>query len=126
MKSHIFGSLILFLLLALSGCVAPRAPGDPRVHIANSLRNSIEVVAVDYGTSGGETKVVQVTIRNRTTRTVRIDYKIDWLAGDGSAITTILSKWTNQHVIAGEIATLKEVAPNQRAQSFRIQIIKGR
>jgi uncharacterized protein YcfL len=115
--------LLVAVAVSFTACTSPPS-GDPRVHIAHPLRNTLEVVAVDSIENRGGTLTFQITLRNRSLEPVKFRYKVDWFTESGAVYETILSNAKDRAIQGKEILTIREVAPNPEITSYRLQIRK--
>ena len=121
-KKHPLLLLVFFTGLFLVGCATPEI-GDPRIILDASAQDLVSVLHVGYDETQFGVKVVDVTIRNNKNYAHTIKVSTQWFA-NGQAYHSILTEPQSISLLPLEVKTLHKVAPNNKQDSFRIQISK--
>ena len=113
----------------LAGCIAPApnatasgAPADTRITIAPDLCGDVCVTdaRIAKGTSAFYT--FQANLVNNRSRPLAVDWKVQWLDGDGMEIDSAVSAWNSRMLQPYEIRALKGTAPSPAAADMRIYV----
>ncbi len=119
MKKIMLTMAIAVIATAFTGC---KSFYDDRVNISHS---DIELTS-HVGTKRNSNYFMEanINLKNNSGDLTRFEYKFEWFEGE-SFIDNFQSKvWTKKSVRGGEAFSLKGVAPNKMATSFRLKINK--
>ncbi len=92
--------------------------------ISALIGEGLEVETVKTKRNSDGIMVAQISVYNKSTKTRRFQYKVNWVDADGFTINTKTSVWLDYSVAAKSSATITSVAPNARAVNFKINTRK--
>jgi uncharacterized protein YcfL len=135
--------ILIVLIVTTSGC---QKQGDSRVHVregvaSDTLASNIVTRPVVHAFSDLIGEGIQVTDAvtrrndagflelyvngyNKSYRTKRFRYRVEWLDADGLLIETKTSVWEQMSAMGNSPFTIKAVAPRQQAVDFRMDTRK--
>lgn len=119
-KSLLALSLMAVGLLA-GGCkIYP--PMDPRVTLAENAVGDVYVADVRCEKTAGDILTYQVSVLNRTSRELWLDWKVVWLDAAGQEIESVVSTWNSLAVAPNDVKGLKGTAPRAGVADMRFYI----
>ena len=90
-----------------------------------SVSGNLEVLnRLDTANSAGFKNVV-VYLRNKKTRTLATQSRVEWFDSMGNLVPSINSNWSSFNIGAKETLTRTFIAPNKSAVSYKITFRKG-
>ncbi|MEI7590074.1 MAG: DUF1425 domain-containing protein [Deltaproteobacteria bacterium] len=131
-------AMCLVMLIAFSGCTTTNAEvsgkkdwdqdGAPGLQYKNRVDTSamsgdIEVLSAQRQQFGDMMRA-QVSIRSKTSSTLKLQYKFDWLDGEGAEINANKGAWIPLIIYAHDTTLLQGVAPDPRGKEFKLKLRK--
>ncbi len=125
---HLFvGLLAIAVSFFAAGCVSYHsAPQDRRVTVSPDLGSDVWVTDVRMARGFSQHYTMQANVVNNTGDVVRMEYRVDWLDGDGCAIPSVVSTWLPMSAAAREVVPLAATAPSPDAVDFRFFVQAAR
>ena len=125
MKKILYLYPIIVCLIFITSCVTvPSYP--PRINVAGELHSRITIEDYVSTISRSKTLEVQVSVKNETTRPLRLDYSVDWKDGRGISVRSILTGWNTITLRPGIIENLIFTAPNENVVEYQIYLERSR
>lgn len=100
----------------------PTRVNDKRVITDGSLDDYAYVAAINESRVGGLLKI-QARIVNSSTSAENVNYKFDWLDGDGMAVSSATSPWGTLVIEGGESKYISAVAPSKNVCDFTLKLL---
>ena len=133
-RLRVTGSLfVAALMLLLAGCTsvntyergqsqaAPNYIADKRVITDNTLAGTFRVVSINQGTVSGNLLKIQATVENLKSSLRTLNYKFEWVDGEGMAVDSPNETWKTAQFQGRETQTISTVAITPRAVDFRLK-----
>lgn len=118
---------VMSALLAVGVSAGCRLPSSgitvesyPRTKITvNSKMVGSRIEVVEYNAKKLNDQILlQLTVKNSTTRDIQFEYRVEWKDKDGVAIETPLTTWIPFSLSGNEAKALKVMAPGAMAEDF--------
>lgn len=106
---------------SLSDNIIVRPIGDM---VSALLGEGLEVERIKTSNSNDGIMLVQIGVYNKSTKTRKFQYKVDWLDANGFSIDTKTSVWLPFSVAAKSRANISAIAPKADAVDFTINTRK--
>ncbi len=126
MKKYLF--LVSVLMMGIiTGCIStPVPPVDARITLAPDIGRTLNVTSVRCIKNESGYCTFQANVANVTNSQLRLEYKVQWLDGDGIEIDSVTSSWQIMAVQPMEIKGLRVTAASMEAADFRLYVRKFR
>jgi len=112
-----------------AGCIAPApnatasgAPVDTRITVAPDLCGDVCVTDARCTKGTSDFLTMQANLVNNTGSPLAVDWKVQWLDGDGMEIDSVVSSWNSRMLQPYEICGLKGTAPRSDAADMRLYL----
>ena len=117
--------LAICALIILQACTAAGIQeGEPawKAHVAyDGMWLDINDVRVWEDSINGMQLMTRITSKAPMRRTVR--YRVLWYTSSGQPIKTLLGKWNEKTILAGQTIDITESAPGPRAKDYKLEIL---
>lgn len=101
---------------------SPSVVQDERIITDRSLGNAVSILQVNEGTVSGNLTKIQVQLANNKSKSLTINYLIEWYDLDGMQVAATASTWKSLRFMGKEQKAISAIGPNPRAVDFVLKL----
>tara|TARA_B100000886_G_scaffold316246_1_gene254743 strand:- start:118 stop:456 length:339 start_codon:yes stop_codon:yes gene_type:complete len=97
-----------------------------KVEFKGSLAKKIKIAEVKQSTVTENLLTIQVGLQNLTDKELNLNYKVEWLDGDGMIVKDSSLVWKPLLIRGRDTVGIQSVATTPNARNFNLKILKAK
>ena len=90
------------------------------------LEKDIEVISINQSLANEELLRIQVNLKNKTKKSMNLNYKVEWMDQDGIVLNDSSATWLPLYVRGAEIVAVQSVATSPNAKNFWLKLQRAK